>query len=281
MSGGARRVRGFVSALAACFALTLANPGVAPAQDPQSAGADLAHSPDFRLRVQAALYLGRAKPDGARPMLERALDDGHPAVRTAAAAALAALGDSAAVPALKTHAKTETSGAARAQMNASVAALQGSVAPPPKVPVRARYVVEIGQMRNMTSVRGAELSNVLRDAARAQAEALPGAVVFDAGDPDADRAAARMPVLLLDGSITRMTTTASSGTMRVDARVEFSVRRVPQQTLKGTLSGGATATESMRTVSTKRLTELEDQTVGNAVESAMRGADHGLALAAR
>jgi hypothetical protein len=69
--------------------------------------------------------------------------------------------------------------------------------------------------------------------------------------------------------------------MHIDARVEFSVRRVPQQTLKGTLSGGASSIESMRTLSGQRLVELENQTIGSAVESAMRGADSGLALAAK
>ena len=59
------------------------------------------------------------------------------------------------------------------------------------------------------------------------------------------------------------------------------MRRVPQQTLKGTLSGGATAIEPVRTITATRLAELEDQTLGSAVESAMRGADRGLALAAK
>jgi hypothetical protein len=214
-------------------------------------------------------------------MLERALEDPHAAVRTAAAAALAAVGERAAIPALESHARNEVSGAARAQMEASVASLSHVDRAASVAPAHARYVVEIGQMRNLTNVRGGELSNVLRDAARTQALSLPGAAVYDAGDPQADRAAARMPVLLLEGQITRLQQAQSNGAMHVDARVEFSVRRVPQQTLKGTLSGGASSIESMRTLSGERLVELENQTVGSAVESAMRGADSGLALAAK
>jgi hypothetical protein len=136
-------------------------------------------------------------------------------------------------------------------------------------------------MRNLTGVRGGELSTVLRDAVRMQAHSLPGALVLDAGDPDAAQAAGRMPVLLLDGQLTRLAQTPSNGAMRIEARVEFSVRRVPQQTLKGTLSGGATAVESMRTLDGQRLVELQNVTVGGAVESAMRGADTGLAMAAK
>jgi hypothetical protein len=277
-----RRFSRFAAAALACFAMTFTNVSSSPAQDAQTAGADLAHASDFRVRVSAALLLGKTRPEGARVMLEHALDDGHAAVRTAAAAALASVGDPAAVPALERHARSESSGAAHAQMEASIAALShpGGDSPPPP-PVRAQYVVAIGQMKNMTGVRGGELSNVLRDAARMQAHSLSGAVVCDEGDPGATRAANKMPVLLLEGQITRLAQAQSSDAMRIEARVEFSVRRVPQQTLKGTLSGGATSVESVRTLSAQRLIELQNQTVGSAVESALRGADSGLALAAK
>ncbi len=277
----AGRLTRFAVAAIACAAMTFANARVSPAQDAQSAGADLAHAADFRVRVSAALLLGKTRPEGARVMLEHALDDPHAAVRTAAAAALASLGEATAVPALERHAQSESSGAARAQMRTSIAALShsGDTAPPPTG--RARYAVAIGQMRNLTGVRDGELQAVLRDAARMQAHSLPGAVVYDEGDPATARAGAKMPVLLLEGQLTRLAQAQSSGAMRIEAHVEFSVRRVPQQTLKGTLSGGATAVESLRTLSGQRLVELQNQTVGSAVESAMRGADSGLALAAK
>jgi hypothetical protein len=267
---------------AACFAMTFVNVSVSPAQDLQSAAGDLAHAGDFRVRVSAALLLGKTRPEGARAMLEHALDDGASAVRTAAAAALAQLGDAAAVPSLERHAKTESSGAARAQMRTTIATLThaGEAAQPPPA-THSRYAIEIGRMKNLSGVRDGELSAVLRDAARLQAHSLPGAMVYDEGDPETERAGSKMPVLLLEGQITRLAQAQASGAMRIEARVEFSVKRVPQQTLKGTLSGGATAVESLRTLSTQRLVELQNQTVGSAVESALRGADTGLALAAK
>jgi len=266
-----------------CAAMTFANVSVSPAQDGQTAGADLAHASDFRVRVSAALLLGKTRPEGARQMLEKALDDPHAAVRTAAAAALGSLGDRAAVPALEHHTRGEVSGAARAQIQASITSLSrpGDPAPAPASHGHARYAVAIGQMRNLSGVRGGELSNVLREAARVQAHSLPGAFVFDAGDPAAEHTGDRMPVLLLDGQLTRLAQTTAAGSMRIEARVEFSVRRVPQQTLKGTLSGGATAVEPARAMSDERLLELQKQTVEGAVESAMRGADTGLAMAAK
>ena len=143
--------------------------------DASSAVWDLGHDGDFRVRVQAALLVGRTRPEGARHALEEALGDAHPAVRTAAAAALAIVGDPAAVAALQAHVKGEASGAARAQMQATIASLSRAPADDAR-PKNAhpRYVVELGDMRNATGVRGDELSSVLREAARAQAEQLPG-----------------------------------------------------------------------------------------------------------
>ncbi len=278
----AARLSRIAVALTTCAAMTFTNVSASPAQDVQSTAADLAHAPDFRVRVSAALLLGKLRPEGARVMLEHALDDPHAAVRTAAAAALASLGDPAAVAALDRHAKSDASGAARAQMRTSSAALsRGDDAPAPRPQGRPRYAVAIGQMRNLTGVRSGELQTVLRDAARLQAHSLPGALVYDEGDPETAHASAKMPVLLLEGQLTRLAQAQSSGAMRIEARVEFSVRRVPQQTLKGTLSGGATSVESIRTLSGPRLIELQNQTGGSAVESAMRGAASGLSLAAK
>jgi hypothetical protein len=276
------RISRVAVAAATCVVLTFSNVGVSPAQDAQTTAADLAHAADFRVRVSAALLLGKTRPEGARVMLEHALDDPHAAVRTAAAAALASLGDAAAVPALDRHARGESSGAARAQMRTTIATLTGSGADqaPAATPAHARYAVAIGHMKNLTGVRESELSAVLRDAARMQAHSLPGALVYDEGEP-VPGVTGKMPVLLLEGQLTRLAQAQASGAMRIEARVEFSVRRVPQQTLKGTLSGGATAVESVRTLSGQRLIELQNQTVGSAVESALRGADSGLALAAK
>ena len=123
MGIGARTLARVAVVIATCAAITFSNVNVSPAQDAQSAAADLAHASDFRVRVSAALLIGKTHPEGARIMLEHALDDPHAAVRTAAAAALGSLGDMTAIASLDRHARTESSGAARAQMQTSIAAL--------------------------------------------------------------------------------------------------------------------------------------------------------------
>src|SRR5262245_13790554 len=100
--------------MAACLALGAAMP-VSTADD-STAFRDLATGTDFRLRVAAALALGKSTSPGARAALEKALGDAHPAVRAAAAAALGALGDGRSIPALKAALAGEAAANVKAQI---------------------------------------------------------------------------------------------------------------------------------------------------------------------
>src|ERR1041385_635192 len=83
----------------------------------------LARGPDFRVRVSAALQLGKTKSAIARSALETALDDENAAVRAAAAAALKVIGDPTAINALARH-ENDGSAAVRSQIKTSLAALK-------------------------------------------------------------------------------------------------------------------------------------------------------------
>ena len=116
-----RAARAWSCALA--LGLTLAGTALAPpaaAQDTATAIRELADSNDFRVRVTAALVLGRTKPPGAREPLERALSDAHPAVRIAATTALGALGDQDSLPALERRLRTEPSPGVVAQLRVTI-----------------------------------------------------------------------------------------------------------------------------------------------------------------
>jgi hypothetical protein len=273
-------LRLWIGALAVvCVLGGLARP--APAQDVAEARHDITGSDDFRLRVSAALVLGRNHADGARPLLEQALSDAHPAVRTAAAAALGALGDPAAIPALDHAAGTELSASVKTQMRASATLLR-------RVPVgawqNARYVIELGDMKNRTGIRGEQPSGILRNSTRTYATNLPGAVVTEGVDPGARQEAAsrHLHVLALDGTVQRLTEGRRDTQLTIAAQVEFSLRRVPEQSLKGTLSGSATSIGSTSALASPQLVvQLQDQAIDGAVASAMRGAAEGFDRATR
>jgi hypothetical protein len=238
---------------------------------------EIVSATDFRVRMASALALGRSRDPSVRPLLEQALSDPNAAVRTAAAAALGALGDAAAVPALERARAHEPSASARAQMDSTIASLS-------RVTTfhGVKLVVQIGTMRNSTRVRGADVAEVLRSAATARTRSMRHVAVASPSDSAilARAATHHVPVVLLDGNVTRLTQSAHSNVVTCQAEVEFVVRKIPEQTLRSTLSGSAAAMGS-GTTSARGVASLQDQAIGGAVESALRNADRGLLLAAR
>ena len=90
---------------------------------------ELTDSPDFRVRVTAAVRLARAKN---RVDLEDGLKDSHPAVRIAAAGGLKDIGDAAAVPAIERALRSESFAAAKQTMqDESLRSKRGATSPPP------------------------------------------------------------------------------------------------------------------------------------------------------
>jgi hypothetical protein len=261
-------------------------PSIARAQDVAGALRDLSESPDFRVRVSAALFLGHSKAAGALEALEQALADGHPAVRVAAATALGALGNPAALGALSRRLTSESSASVKATIQSTIDKLRGGVTSeqaPPDGSQRGfaptvRYLVRMGAMRNPSGVRGEEMRHILRDAAVSRAHGLKGAAVVD-NDPAllAQAAERHLPIITLDGSLAQLVESRVAGTVQVQARVEFAVRR--EQTLKGTLSGAATTFGSTPSLSDQSRRQLQNDAVDGAVQSALRGADQGLIVA--
>ncbi len=255
------------------LALTVLLAAVTTASHSAALDRELSEAPDFRVRVQAALRLGRAGPS-ARPDLERGLRDAHPAVRVACAVALGKLGEPAAVGALEQAARQETFASAKAAMQDSIDKLKARAQPPSDgsdatMVDRAKYVVQLGAMRNDSGVRAGDLDGVMRQAAKSKASSIQGAVVVDSADPAIVRRATekRIPVLVVDGNLTRLTqTNARDGGVVVSASVSMSVRKIPQQTLKGLVSGKAAASG---TAGGRALDELQNRAVNAAVQSAI------------
>jgi hypothetical protein len=261
-------------------------------KDARAGDRELTESGDFRVRVQAALRLGRTGGTSARTDLEVGLRDAHPAVRVACAVALGTMGDASAIPALQQAMRTESFPSAKTSMKDTIDKLRasgaggggGSNAPvdPTAGVEKAKYVVQLGAMRNTTGQR-ADLDSVMRSAARAKAGSIKGAVILDTPDAAILRRAGerKIPVLLVDGSLTRLSqSTGRDGGLVVSAQVDLSIRRVPQQTLKGMVSGNASASDDARNTN-KGLNELQNRAVNGAVESAMSSVGSEIAALAK
>lgn len=256
---------------------------------------DLTESADFRVRVQAALRLGKTGGSASRADLEKGLRDAHPAVRVACAVSLGTVGDAAAVPALQQAMRGETYASVKNAMKDTIEKLShgGSAAKAASgggggsggsasAIKGAKYVVQLGAMRNNTGLR-ADLDTVMRSAARAKAGSIKNAYILDNPDAAALREASdnHIPVLLVDANLTRLSqSTAKDGGLIVSAQVDLSIRRVPQQTLRGTVSGNASASDDVRNAN-KGIAELQNRAVNGAVESAMNSVGVEIAALAK
>jgi hypothetical protein len=259
-----RRAASFV----ALVLVLIASSSVSTAQEFSTLKRDLASGSDFRLRVGAALALGRTHARAALDPLVAALDDPNPAVRVAAAAALGALGQRDAADALRMHIGRETSPAVRAQLENALAKLENS-----KSDVGARYLVKLGELKNLSGARGDRLAAQFRGATRARAAALPGVeLVSEVSEGRREAASRKLPLLMLDGVLNNLSQGKDGERTIVSAQVEYVFRKIPEHALTGSVRGTAHALESAKLVDAGRVAELEMQALEAAVESAMKGA---------
>lgn len=256
-------------------AMVLGSTSRSTARDKDTAAfRDLAIGTDYRLRVAAALALGRSKSPGARPALQKALKDRHPAVRAAAVAGLSALGDVAAVPALKTARDAEPSMSVKRQMESAIARLS-------KPSSKARFLVSLGKFENRSGVKDAALGALLRDRTRDQVAQLPDIeVVADGTDVAIEGKNRKLPAFKLDGSVTQLRRRQGRDGIGYSAKVEYVIREMPSQTLKGSISGSAQALGDVRRPQGRLdIARLRSDAVAGAVESALKGAPLALEAA--
>lgn len=259
--------------------------GAAPssvAQDDSGAFRDLAIGADFRLRVAAALSLGKSRSAGARPALEKALGDPNPAVRAAAAAALGALGDPASIAALRSALAKETTPNVYAQFETTIKRLDSSPALRANTS-KPRFLISLGRLENRSGVSAPEVATALKTATRAKMAAVPGIeVLSDGTDIVAASKSRNLPAFTVDGSLTELAKKQSRDGVSFSARVEYLIRKMPEHSLKGTMSGNAKAqAETNEIRGQSQLAQLQIDAVGAAIDSALRGASPALEAAAR
>jgi HEAT repeats len=265
----ARLGRQAVRALLVASLVSVTGVPVSTADD-ASAFRDLVTASDFRLRVVSALALGKSREPGARTALEKALGDTHPAVRAAAAAALGNMGSPASIPALKGALSGEKTANVKSQIEATLARLpvgsSGSTA-------KAKFLIAVGRLENKSGVSGKEIAIALKSATRAKMAQVPGVeVVAEGTDVGAVSRSRGLPGFTLDGSLIKLAKKQGADGVGYAARVEYLLRKMPEQALKGTMSGNAQAVADAHLVrSPSELNQLQMDAVSAAIESALKG----------
>jgi hypothetical protein len=211
-----------------------------------------AQSNDWRVRVADAARLGKVGGPGARQQLESGLTDSHYAVRSTCAAALKSLGDKAAVRALETAEASETNAAAKSIMHDAIDSLRVG---------NAKYVLSVGTMKS--SSHGGNFDGVMRSAAKSKAASLNGSLVLDGSDPAVFKSATnkKIPVLILDGTLTQLTQSGQGGGVTVSAKVNVAIS-TPKAGLKAMVAGNGSASGGA-------VPELQERAVGAAVDGAV------------
>lgn len=253
--------------ISAALAVTLlGQASITTAQDEAAALKDLAVATDVRVRVAAALALGKTKGPGGRAALERALRDKNPSVRAAAAAALGTRAEGASLPALRAAHAREDVVTVRSQLDTTIQRLASKAA--------VRFLVALGKVDNRSGVKDEAVSKMLREETRAKAALIPGVEVLAEGaDPAAEGQSRKLPAFTIDGAITHLAKGQDGGDVTYAAKVEFMIRRHPDQALKGSISGAARAFAEARSVKgPAQVAMLQRDAMSGAVESAFRGA---------
>jgi hypothetical protein len=238
----------------------------------------LKHDEDFRVRVQAALELGKtADTDALQPLLA-GLEDRNASVRTAAAAALEHLGDPDAIPALKSR-RLDRSETVRKQVKVALESLTAIAegGPPP-----ARLLVTIGSMRNQTAVKAPRIEAELERESRKKLAALPGVAVAGKTDSNQEAERKKLPVVMVSGQIQKLKARREGDEIVYSASVEYVLHTMPGHSIAATVSGSASGTlTEAEAKNERRASELRHAVLSAAIDSALRRAPRALLAAAR
>ncbi len=235
-------------------------------------GGRLRDAQDFRVRVQAALELGRSGERAALEPLLEALDDSNASVRAAAAAALAKLGDANAVPTLEKHRDDESRAVAREVAGALTVLARAA----PGAEIRVR----LGTVHNGTRVRSGALEQQILAASKKKLGELPGVrVVSDEAAPALEP---KSPDVMITTSIQKLTASRDGDAIVYSASIEYIVQALPDQTIMAKVSGSASAAATEGEARDRtRSAELRREVLEAAVRSALSRASRALVAAAR
>jgi hypothetical protein len=187
----------------------------------------------YKVRLQAALLLGKLGDRAAAPALSEALGDENRMVRAMAAKSLGDLGASEATPALKTLLQKEKDAFVRAQVEKALASLR-----PGPSGGKAKIYLTFGPFTGGTRVE-VLLLDVLRAALRRELAKL-GGVTFslETGEEKSFGKSGRLG-FLIDGNVTRLDDGLVAGAVEINCDVKVMVARWPSKSIILWTSAGA------------------------------------------
>lgn len=207
---------------------------------------DLTHAlmqdASYKVRVQAALVLGKLGDRRAVPALLQALHDENETVRGVAATLLGRIGDKSASNALMVAATSDASEFVRSQARKALEVVAGG-GPPTVAPPRAgaRFYVAIGFSAGGKAP--AEYAHLVREALAKELQKVSSvtlAVAGGSGEPSKSLLASHhLTGFIVDGSIQRLSSTHSGGQQQIDCDLKAFIATFPDRSIKAMTQEGA------------------------------------------
>lgn len=198
--------------------------------------------PSYKVRVQAALVLGKLNDRRAVPALMQALHDENETVRGVAATSLGRLGDKSSANALQVAATSDASEFVRSQAKRALELVAngaggGLVTAPPRA--GARFYVSIGFSGGKA---GSEYSRLVREALAKELQSVSSVTLSVSGGGEPSRsilASKHLTGFVVDGSIQRLSATPSGGQQTIDCDLKAFVATFPDRSIKAMTQEGA------------------------------------------
>jgi hypothetical protein len=197
---------------------------------------------NYKVRVQAALVLGKIGDARAVQCLSRALADQNKAVRALSAQALGQIGDAAALEPLRALAKRDPDPFVRNQTEKALALLAG----PGGGGKRAKMYLNFGPFTGGLKSAAGDPVKIVHDTLEAELGKLPMVTLTPTAGGGGKAAAGGGNAFWIDGNITRLDDVASAGSSETSCGVKVMVARWPSKSIISWTSAEATVQAGAR-----------------------------------
>jgi hypothetical protein len=194
---------------------------------------------NYKVRVQAALVLGRLGDAGAVVCLTRALGDQNKTVRAMSAQALGQVGDATALEALRSLAKRDPDPFVRAQTEKALALLSSTTG----ASKRPKMYLNFGPFTGGVKSAAADSIKIVHDTLLTELGKLP---IVTLTPPTADPKGGASNAFWIDGNVTRLDDAAAPGASETSCGVRVMVARWPTKTIISWTSAEASVQSGVR-----------------------------------
>ena len=201
---------------------------------------------NYKVRVQAAIVLGRLGDDNGVGCLIRALADPNKTVRGIAAQALGQIGEPRAADPLHALLQTEADPFVKAQAEKALAAMHTVTGPVAAGNKKAKIFLSFGSFTGTTKNIAPEAAKLVHDVLQRELTKL--ATVTLTLNPADQKNFAKSGLLgfYIDGAVTRVDDTPSGGSSETSCDVKAQVLRWPSKSLISWTNAGASVQSGSR-----------------------------------